>query len=94
LLAYDWVWAEKLESVNDSYGCCNTKCSNRTYKWAVALVGGFYFISEDNYIPNSKFKISSSNDSINWNSTQFTKWKIIVPKDSVCPDMIRKFRVN
>ena len=61
---------------------------------AVALVGGFDFINEDNYIPNSKFKISSSNDSINWNSTQFTKWKIIVPKDSVCPDMIRKFRVN
>ena len=61
---------------------------------AVALVGGFDFLSEDNYIPNSKFKISSSKDSINWNSTRFTKWKIIVPKDSIIPDMTRKFGVN
>ena len=48
-----------------------------------ALVGGFDFFSEDDYPPNRKFKFSSNKDSINWNSTQFTKWKIILPKDSL-----------
>ena len=50
---------------------------------AAALVGGFDFLSEDDYTSNGKFKISSNKDSINWNSTQFTKWKIILPKDSL-----------
>ena len=53
---------------------------------AAALVGGFDFISEDNYTSNGKFKISSNKDSINWNSTQFTKWKIILPKVSICTE--------
>ena len=61
---------------------------------AVALVGGFNFLSQHDYAPNSKFKISSNNDSINWNSPQFTKWKIIVPKDSISSYMIKKFLVN
>jgi hypothetical protein len=61
---------------------------------AAALVGGFDFLSEDDYTSNGKFKISSNKDSINWNSTQFTKWKIIVLKDSVSPYMTRKFGVN
>ena len=61
---------------------------------AVALVGGFNFLSQHDYAPNGKFKISSNNDSINWNSTQFTKWKIIVPKDSISSYMIKKFVVN
>ena len=61
---------------------------------AVALVGGFNFLSQHDYAPNGKFKISSNNDSINWNSTQFTKWKIIVPKDSISSYMIKKFLVN
>ena len=49
---------------------------------AAALVGGFDLLSENDYPPNGKFKISSNKDSINWNSPQFTKWKIIKTKDS------------
>lgn len=61
---------------------------------AAALVGEFNFLSEDDYTSNGKFKISSNKDSINWNSPQFTKWKIIAPKDSIISDMIRIFGVN
>jgi len=61
---------------------------------AAALVGGFDFLSEDDYATNGKFKISSCNDSINWNSPQFTKWKIIVPKDLISADTTWEFGVN
>ena len=61
---------------------------------AAALVGGFDFLIEDDYPPNGKFKISSNKDSINWNSPQFTKWKIIVPKDLISADTTWEFGVN
>ena len=61
---------------------------------AVALAGGLDFLSEDDYAPNGKFKIYSNKDSINWNSPQFTKWKIIVPKDLISADTTREFGVN
>ena len=47
----------------------------------------FDFLTEDDYAPNGKFKISSNKDSINWNSKQFTKWKIIQPKDSIISEL-------
>ena len=44
----------------------------------------FEYLSKDNfYTPNGEFKISTKKDSINWNNTQFIKWKIIQPKDSL-----------
>ena len=53
---------------------------------AAALVGGFNFLGAADYTSYGKFKIPSNNDSINWNSTQFTKWKIILPKVSICTE--------
>ena len=44
----------------------------------------FKYLSKDNfYTPNVEFKISTKKDSIDWNNTQFIKWKIIQPKDSL-----------
>ena len=44
----------------------------------------FEYLSKDNfYTPNVEFKISTKKDSIDWNNTQFIKWKIIQPKDSL-----------
>ena len=44
----------------------------------------FEYLSKDNfYTPNGEFKISTKKDSIDWNNTQFIKWKIIQPKDSL-----------
>jgi hypothetical protein len=42
----------------------------------------FEYLSKDNfYTPNDEFKISTKKDSINWDNTQFIKWKVIQPKD-------------
>ena len=44
----------------------------------------FEYLSKDNFhTPNGEFKISTKKDSIDWNNTQFIKWKIIQPKDSL-----------
>jgi len=44
----------------------------------------FEYLSKDNfYTPNCEFKIPTKKDSIDWNNTQFIKWKIIQPKDSL-----------
>ena len=44
----------------------------------------FEYLSKDNfYTPNHEFKISTKKDSIDWNNTQFIKWKVIQPKDSL-----------
>ena len=44
----------------------------------------FEYLSKDNfYIPNGEFKISTKKDSIDWNNTQFIKWKVIQPKNSL-----------
>ena len=44
----------------------------------------FKYLSKDNfYTPNVEFKISTKKDSIDWNNTQFIKWKIIQLKDSL-----------
>ena len=44
----------------------------------------FEYLSKDNfYIPNGEFKISTKKDSIDWNNTQFIKWKVIQPNNSL-----------
>ena len=44
----------------------------------------FEYLSKDNFhTPNGQFKISTKKDSIDWKNTQFIKWKVIQPKDSL-----------
>ena len=44
----------------------------------------FECLSKDVFFtPNGEFKISTKKDSIDWNNTQFIKWKVIQPKDSL-----------
>ena len=44
----------------------------------------FECLSKDDFFtPNGEFKISAKKDSINWDNTQFIKWKLIQPKDSL-----------
>ena len=44
----------------------------------------FEYLSKDNFhTPNGEFKISTKKDSIDWNNTQFIKWKIIQQMDSL-----------
>lgn len=40
------------------------------------------FSKDDIFTPNYKFKIYTKKDSINWDNTQFIKWKVIKPKGS------------
>ena len=48
------------------------------------LENTFEYLSKDDFsAPNGKFKISSKKDSIDWDHTQFIKWKVIKPKDSL-----------
>lgn len=56
---------------------------------AAVLVGGFDLLINDDYTKNGKFSFFPSKDSINWNSAQFTKWKVIAPKDSISNNMKR-----
>ena len=43
----------------------------------------FSLLSKDDFFtPNGAFKIPTKKDSINWDNTQFIKWKVIQPKDS------------
>ena len=50
----------------------------------IVLEYTFEYLSKDNFAtPNGEFKISTKKDSIDWNNTQFIKWKVIQPKDSL-----------
>ena len=50
----------------------------------IVLEYTFEYLSKDNFAtPNGEFKISTKKDSIDWNNTQFIKWKVIHPKDSL-----------
>ena len=44
----------------------------------------FECLSKDDFVtPNGGFKISTKKYSINWDNTQFIKWRVIQPKDSL-----------
>ena len=44
----------------------------------------FECLSKDDFFTlNGEFKISTKKDSINWDNTQFIKWKLIQRKDSL-----------
>jgi len=50
----------------------------------IVLEYTFEYLSKDNFAtPNGEFKIATKKDSIDWNNTQFIKWKVIQPKDSL-----------
>ena len=50
----------------------------------IVLEYTFEYLSKDNFsTPNGEFKISTKKDSIDCNNTQFIKWKVIQPKDSL-----------
>jgi hypothetical protein len=50
----------------------------------IVLENVFEYLSKDDFFtPNGEFNISTKKDSIDWDNTQFIKWKVIQPKDSL-----------
>ena len=48
------------------------------------LENAFEYLRKDNFFTfTGEFKISTKKDSIDWNNTQFIKWKVIQLKDSL-----------
>ena len=42
-----------------------------------------YFEHRNDVVHNSEFKMSTKKYSVDWNSSQLIRWKIIAPKDSL-----------
>ena len=42
-----------------------------------------YFEHRNDLVQNNEFKISTKKNCVDWNSSQFMKWKVITPKDSL-----------